>query len=112
MPQTQETPNLFNPQDMKRMEDVLFAQASSLNALFENLARTSLKDLGRCFDSSTNYMRLALKAQAQCRVTFSVYEAMRKTSMEAHQAAQQSQNNQEVSSAPSAQKKEKQRKTN
>lgn len=49
--------------------DILTAQALSLDAVFTNLAERSLRNLDHYPDAADRYMRLALKAQANCRAT-------------------------------------------
>lgn len=48
---------------------LLASQAASLNAIFVEMARRSAVNLGEYLDASEKYMRLALKAQNQCRAT-------------------------------------------
>ncbi len=50
-------------------EDMLTAQAAALNAIFLELARRSGANMGEYIQAAETYMRLALKAQAQCRAT-------------------------------------------
>jgi hypothetical protein len=50
-------------------EAMLVSQAHSLNAIFTELARRSALNMGEYIEASEKYMRLALKAQAQCRAT-------------------------------------------
>jgi len=50
-------------------EDMLTAQAAALNAMFLELARRSAANMGEYMQAAETYMRLALKAQAQCRAT-------------------------------------------
>ncbi|MHC9419869.1 hypothetical protein ACYZX9_14870 [Sphingomonas citri] len=50
-------------------EDMLTAQAAALNAMFLELARQSGANMGEYMQAAETYMRLALKAQAQCRAT-------------------------------------------
>lgn len=53
--------------DMKRGEAMLFSQAHALQGIFVNLARRAAKqEYLKQWDA---YMRMALKAQAQCRMT-------------------------------------------
>lgn len=54
---------------MADMESLLVAQATSLDAIFNELARRSALNMGEYLDASERYMRLALKAQAQSRAT-------------------------------------------
>lgn len=51
------------------MSDILTAQALSLDAMFTNLASRSLSNMAQFPDAGERYMRLALKAQANCRST-------------------------------------------
>lgn len=48
---------------------MLAAQAVTLDAMFTELARRSALNIGEYLDASDRYMRLALKAQANCRTT-------------------------------------------
>ena len=48
---------------------LLAAQAVSLDAMFTELARRSAINMGQYMDASERYMRLALKAQSNCRAT-------------------------------------------
>lgn len=50
-------------------EDMLTGQAAALNAIFIELARRSGANMGEYIQAAEAYMRLALKAQAQCRAT-------------------------------------------
>ena len=50
-------------------ENMLTAQAAALNAIFVELARRSGANMGEYIQTAETYMRLALKAQAQCRAT-------------------------------------------
>lgn len=56
--------------EMKRAEALLVAQAHTLDALFSNLALRSRDNArGGYLEAADRYMRLALKAQSQCRAT-------------------------------------------
>lgn len=55
--------------DMKEAEAMLTGQAFALNTIFTELARRSALNMGEYLDASERYMRLALKAQSQCRAT-------------------------------------------
>lgn len=55
--------------DMKRAEAMLFGQAHALQAIFMNLARRAALNMGEHLGATETYMRLALKAQGQCRAT-------------------------------------------
>lgn len=55
--------------DLSSAEAMLTAQAAALNAMFGELARRSALNMGEYMDAADRYMRLALKAQGQCRAT-------------------------------------------
>ncbi len=55
--------------DMRGAEEMLFAQAHTLQALFHELARRAGLNMGEYLDAADRYMRLALRAQNQCRST-------------------------------------------
>lgn len=56
--------------DMSRAETMLIAQAHALDEIFACLARRSHANMEAGYmDATERYMRLALKAQSQCRTT-------------------------------------------
>ena len=55
--------------DLSRLEGMLASQAVALNSIFNNLARRAARNLGSNLDAGDTYLRLALKAQSQCRTT-------------------------------------------
>jgi len=55
--------------DLSRPEAKLIAQAHTLDAIFNSLARRAALNMGEYPDATDRYMRLALKAQSQCRAT-------------------------------------------
>ncbi len=58
-----------NGGDLSAAESMLTAQAAALNAIFGELARRSALNMGEHLSAAESYMRLALKAQGQCRTT-------------------------------------------
>jgi hypothetical protein len=64
-----EKQNKVNEGDMRPLEVMLYGQAQALQAIFTNMARRSGMNAGQYIDAADKYMRLALKAQAQCRAT-------------------------------------------
>ena len=48
---------------------MLTSQAAALNAIFGELARRAAMNMGEYLDATDRYLRLALKAQTQCRAT-------------------------------------------
>lgn len=55
--------------DLSEMEALLVAQATSLDAIYTEMARRAALNMGEHLAATEIYMRLALKAQAQCRST-------------------------------------------
>ena len=55
--------------NMKPVEAMLYSQAVTLQTIFTNLARRSAMNAGEYINAADKYMRLALKAQSQCRAT-------------------------------------------
>lgn len=55
--------------DLSRAEEMLISQAHVLDAIFHDMARRAALNLGSYLNASETYMRLALKAQGQCRAT-------------------------------------------
>jgi len=58
-----------NSGNLIRVEAMLISQAHTLDAIFSHLARRSAMNLGEYLNAAERYMRLALKAQSQCRAT-------------------------------------------
>lgn len=55
--------------DMREPERMLMGQALALQAIFANLANRAAINMSEHLEATDRYMRLALKAQAQCRAT-------------------------------------------
>lgn len=55
--------------DLSGAEAMLTAQATALDAIFTEMARRAALNMGEYLAASDTYMRLALKAQSQCRTT-------------------------------------------
>ena len=70
--------------DLKGAEALLSAQAGTLNAIFTNMAFQSYK--AKIFDHADRYMRLALKAQSQCRATCETLAVLKNPPVFARQA--------------------------
>jgi hypothetical protein len=64
-----------NRGDLGDAEALLMAQAVTLNAMFTQLANQSTQS--QCVDQLDRYMRLALKAQGQCRATLETLAAIK-----------------------------------
>jgi hypothetical protein len=65
----EEQSKIINSGELTRPENILTSQAHTLNALFAELIGRSRANMGEYFHASEKYMRLALKAQSQCRTT-------------------------------------------
>ena len=63
--------------DMAGPEAMLVTQAHALDSIFTELARRSAANMGEYIKASECYMRLALKAQAQCRATIETLAALK-----------------------------------
>lgn len=63
--------------DLSELESTLTAQVVSLNAIYGTLALRSASNMGNSLKCTEIYMRLALKAQAQCARTVEVLAAMK-----------------------------------
>lgn len=55
--------------NLARSEEMLMSQAHTLDSLFHALTRRSMLNMGEYVNAAETYMRLALKAQSQCRTT-------------------------------------------
>ncbi|MFZ1621300.1 hypothetical protein [Dokdonella sp.] len=55
--------------DLSHLESMLNAQAVSLNTLFAALANRAAMNMGEHIDATEIYLKLALRAQTQCRAT-------------------------------------------
>jgi hypothetical protein len=55
--------------DMGRAESILINQANTLDVIFNALAKRAGSNVGKYQDTAERYLRMALKAQSQCRTT-------------------------------------------
>lgn len=55
--------------DLSDVEATLTAQAVALDSIFNALAKRAALNMGQYMEACETYLRLALKAQAQCRAT-------------------------------------------
>lgn len=67
----------LNSGDLSAAVTMLSSQAVALNAMFGELARRSALNMNEYLDVSERYMRLALKAQGQCRATLETLAAIK-----------------------------------
>jgi len=63
--------------DLQHAETTLTAQAATLDAIFNEMARRAAMNMGEYLDATERYMRLALKAQGQCRATLETLAAIK-----------------------------------
>lgn len=76
-----------NRGDLRRTEAMLIAQAHTLDELFNNLARRAHGNIDRGYrDAGETYLRLALKAQGQCRATLETLAVIKNPPVFARQA--------------------------
>lgn len=55
--------------NLARAESLLVSQAHTLDAIFNSLASRAALNMGEYMNAAETYLRLALKAQSQCRTT-------------------------------------------
>jgi hypothetical protein len=72
-----ETAKAVNGGDLSGAESMLTAQATALNAVFGELSRRAALNMGEYLGATESYMRLALKAQGQCRATLETLAAIK-----------------------------------
>ena len=63
--------------DLSAAVTMLAAQSVALNAMFGELARRAALNMAEHLDAADRYMRLALKAQGQCRATLETLAAIK-----------------------------------
>lgn len=63
--------------DLNRAEAMLTTQANSLDAIFNELSRRAAVNMSECIHTTERYLRLALKAQSQCRATLDTLAAIK-----------------------------------
>lgn len=66
-----------NDGDLQKAEAMLITQAHALDGMFNCLAARGAANMGEYLDSADKYIRLALKAQAQCARTLEVLAAIK-----------------------------------
>ena len=66
-----------NRGDLSSAERLLHAQAVTLNTIFGELARRAALNMGEHLGATEAYMRLALRAQGQCRSTLETLAAIK-----------------------------------
>jgi len=61
--------------DLKRADAMLTTQAHTLDAIFNTLARRAIN--AKCADNFERFLKLALRAQSQCRATLGTLSAIK-----------------------------------
>lgn len=62
--------------DLGNQKAMLAAQADALNSIFTEMARRAALNMGDYLGATETYMRLGLKAQAQCRATIEALDSL------------------------------------
>jgi hypothetical protein len=62
--------------DLSHQKAMLAAQADALNSIFTEMARRAALNMGEYLGTTETYMRLALKAQAQCRASIEALDSL------------------------------------
>lgn len=89
-----------NDGDLGRGEAMLTAQAHVLDAIFNNLARRAINS--EYMDNLDRYLKLALRAQSQCRATWETLSTMKNPPMVGYvRQANIAHGHQQVNNAPS-----------
>lgn len=73
----QETGEAVNRGDLSSAERMLSSQAVALNAIFGEMARRAALSMNEHLTATETYLRLALKAQGQCRSTLEALAAIK-----------------------------------
>lgn len=63
--------------DLSRVEAMLGGQAAALNTMFAELARRGAVNMGKYIEPAEIYLKLALRAQSQCRATLEALAAIK-----------------------------------
>jgi len=72
--------------DLTRVEAMLGGQAAALNTMFAELARRGAVNMGEYMGAAETYLKLALRAQSQCRATLETLAAIKNPPVFAKQA--------------------------
>lgn len=70
-----------NRGDLSRVEAMLSSQATALDVMFAELARRAAINMGEYLDTAEIYLKLALRAQSQCRATLETLAAVKNPSV-------------------------------
>ena len=67
--------------DKRQLESLLLSQATTLNAIFAELARRAALNMNSNMPATEGYMRMALRAQNQSRATLETLSAIKNPSL-------------------------------
>ncbi|MCY7319997.1 MAG: hypothetical protein LH617_14970 [Ramlibacter sp.] len=73
----QEQGRRVNGNDFAQQEQMLNAQSNALNAVFAELCRRAALNIGEYPEATERYLRLAFRAQSQCRATVETLAAIK-----------------------------------
>jgi hypothetical protein len=97
-----ETTKRVHDGKLQDLETTLTAQASTLDAIFNELARRAALNMGEYINATETYLRLALKAQTQCRATIETLAAIKNPPVVFTRNANIVNGNQQVNHQPQA----------
>ena len=63
--------------DISRAEEMLVTQAHTLDAIFNNLCQKAAHNIGAHLSATDVYLKLALRAQSQCRATWETLSTLK-----------------------------------
>lgn len=72
-----EQSDTINRGDLSNIEAMLGSHATALNVMFAELARRAAVNMGEYIDATEIYLKLALRAQSQCRATLETLAAIK-----------------------------------
>lgn len=85
-----------NNGSLSDLEGTLVAQSNALNSIFVELAKRAHSNMGTHLDATERYLRLALKAQSQCRTTIETLAVIKNPPVFAKQANINNGGNQQI----------------
>ena len=89
--------------DLARAEAMLTVQAHTLDAIFNSLAQRAALNMGEYMQACDTYLKLALRAQSQCRATWEALATIKKPPMMGYvKQANIAHGHQQVNNAPAA----------
>jgi len=86
--------------DLSKCEAMLYAQAHALQVIFMSLGQSAARDMGQRLDLTERRMRIALKAQNQCRMTLETLAALKRPPLVVTQQTNIANGPQQVNNGP------------